>query len=97
MAEHSGSVSFMGAGGLNAEALNNVEEALRKLRPQVQAALLDNAEAELKVVRAEPTSPEKLHRLRVALLKVVERLAIDFARVEMHEAIQHLVKFLSGS
>jgi hypothetical protein len=42
---HSGAAAFIGAGGFNAEALNQVDEALSKLRPQVQAHLIEDAEA----------------------------------------------------
>lgn len=53
---HSASASFMGVGGFNAEAFNQVEEVLRQLRPQVQAALLNDAEAALKVARDDSAS-----------------------------------------
>ncbi len=48
--------------------LDRAEEALRKLRPQVEAALLDYAEAELKVVRADPSSPQKWKVLKARIL-----------------------------
>jgi hypothetical protein len=89
---HSGAAAFLGSGALDAEAFNNVEEALRKLRPQVRQALIDDAEAALEVVRAD-ASPQKLHGLKIALDKIVERLAINATDAGIHEAIHELVKF----
>jgi len=60
------SATLSGVGMIHVDTLDRVEEALRKLRPQVEAALIDNAQAELKVVRADPASPQKQHALKMA-------------------------------
>jgi hypothetical protein len=98
---HYASAAFVGTTGFNAEAFNQVEEALRKLRPQVQAALLDDAEAALKVVRDDPTSLEKQHGLKMALHKISDWIAssrlVDVAMREgMREAVHELLKALFG-
>jgi hypothetical protein len=82
------------AGAMQIEWIDRVEEALRKLRPQVEAALIDNAEAELKVVRADPASSQGLNRLKISIRKIVERLAINAADAGLHEAIHDLFSSL---
>jgi hypothetical protein len=74
--------------------LDRAEEALRKLRPQVEAALIDHAEAELKVVRVDPASSEGWNRLKMSIGKIVERLAINASNEAIHEGIHELIKLL---
>ena len=85
--------AVLSAGTIHVDVLNRVEEWLRKLRPQVEAALIDNAEAELKMVRADPASPEKQHGLITAIGKIVMERAIDAG---VREAIHELLRFLLG-
>jgi hypothetical protein len=92
---HSGAAALVGTGGLTSEAFNQVEEALRKLRPQVQAALIDNAEAALKVVRDDPTSSPKRHGLIMAILEVFKAVATKILVEEAQQGFVRLVQFLS--
>jgi hypothetical protein len=86
--------AFSGAGEMQIRWLDAVEEALRKLRPQVEAALIDNAEAELKVVRVDPAAPQAWNRLKMSIGKIVERLAINAGNEAIHEGIHELIKLL---
>jgi hypothetical protein len=90
------SARLSGVGMIHVDTLDRVEEALRKLRPQVEAALIDNAEAELKVVRADPASPQKQNGLISAMVKIAEWLTIRAADAGMREAIHELFKSLLG-
>ena len=90
------SAGFSGVGTIHVDALNRVEEALRKLRPQVEAALIDNAEAELKVVRADPASLQKQNALKTAVVKIFARLAINAADAGLQEVIHELLRSLFG-
>jgi hypothetical protein len=76
------------------EWLDRAEEALRKLRPQVEAILIDNAEAELRVVRVDPASSQAWNSLKISIGKIVERLAINAVNEGTHEAIHQLIKIL---
>src|ERR1700737_2542827 len=85
-------------GTMQIEWLDQVEEALRKLRPQVEAALLGYAEAELKVVRADPASPQKRNALKTRIFEVLKPIAIKATDAGMgeavREAVHELIKFL---
>src|SRR5207248_4601908 len=63
-------------GPIPVEVLNRVEEILRRLKPQVEAALIEDAEAELRVVRVDPSSTGGRHRLGMALYKIAEPFAM---------------------
>jgi hypothetical protein len=60
--------------------------------------LIDNAEAELKVVRADPASLEKRNALKLRIFDVLTPLALSATKVGVNEgvreAVSHLIKFL---
>jgi hypothetical protein len=58
--------------------------------------LIDNAEAELKVVRADPASLQKQNALKTAVVKIFARLAINAADAGVQEVIHQLLRSLFG-